>query len=111
MADEAKPLHEIQQELKRRLAREISIHEIAAEIHKVLKEIPKGQTREKVAWILAQRLNRKWSSMNPPDLWRLIDRRPDELAGVVEQYDWDLFHEDAKEIHEFAKEIAREEKR
>jgi hypothetical protein len=85
-------------ELRRRLAREIGTIEIAAEIYKVLKQIPKGHTREQVAFTLAQRLNCKWPSLRSPDLWLLIDRRPTELAAILDACDWDIFFEIAKQF-------------
>jgi hypothetical protein len=68
-------LEGVRGELRRRLAGEIGTIEIAAEIQKVLRQIPKGQTRAQVAFTLAQRLNCKWPSLRSPDLWLLIDRR------------------------------------
>jgi hypothetical protein len=93
-----KSLEMIQEELRQRLAREIGTIEIAAEIQKVFKEIPKGQTREQVALTLAQRLNCKWPSLTSPDLRLLIERRPTELAAVLDGCDWDVFLEIAKKF-------------
>jgi hypothetical protein len=98
MLDEAKSLQELRQELKQRLGREISVNEVAAEIHKILKELPKGQKREKVALTLAHGLNRNWPSPNRRDLCLLIDRRPAKLAALLEECEWDFFRELAREL-------------
>src|SRR5438874_1944876 len=95
-----KSLEMIQEELRRRLAREIGTIEIAAEIQKVLKEIPKGRTREQVALTLAQHLNCKWPSLTSADLWLLIERRPTELAALRDTCDWAVFLEIAKKFAE-----------